>query len=968
MPLSSLDVSLLNVAKQLDSIPPSLFSELDTEPETSSSCPLDSNSPETTRITYADVLDARLKLLQDKDTPMVPDIRVEVEENQMAPDVYVTSESSTSHSKLSSTLLMSSRNHNVNAHDKHTSALLRLLFVHSSINPGNLSPHIPALLVPLYTVLCQEIEPNDSAHLEADVFWLFEAMVGEFSELEDEEGGNVWMKRFGERLSWADEELSENLLAKGLDPALPHYSYRWLAPLLIHTLPLSSVIVTWDALFSRPMRQKDNPKLEYLLDICSAMLIRARSILLRLGKAGPKSPSLWSADIDSVPPPSPIRAWELGDAFLEGMSLLQHYPIDAAGGIDRILQTASDLRHKREREAKVSIGINNLSVGARIRETMWKGFTNQVSPERSPTPSETSDEESSPDDGNDTETQEISSPGLTSRLATTVWRGITNQSSMEPPPSPMELATSSTSHLPPSSLPSSNFGSGSTSPDTRTESTGLWGYAGKLKDSDAAASLAKFSSNWKAKAMMTSWGVGTSFQSSDQKSPQASRDIVPEGPRRGSLPNLHRPELYSPPARPAYFRPPRDTMIFTPDQAPGLPGSGSPELSPQSDSGIIRKTMSLQASLAALTRSEAPQVSKAGPRPLLLGSSSSITGRDLRASRSEAGTPTFDRPEHSRQWSEVMQAKRHALHRDSQSSVSSLSPSDALGRTQRSDWESDGTPQSRRIPLNRRSISPMAPHHRTLSSVRQFSFSSSEKGLSSPRSMSQNDPFQNNGLVRQSRTDTPDSPLAPRTPSTSSRHNSAEVRITEGEYSQDSLVLAESNSPSPLEPPRKLSRKRTPPPITYRPGDTSDSSAPDVPSISPRLRVKRHPPRPTHLRIQETDNNHITVEQNDSLTVDWPREEQDTVNTPKASDFDSEALSSPSPPAIARKASVDRQRKTSDAGTEHRTRKTSSDSRRKTSFNGKRRHRESGAEDGDDEGYDELLSAYESEEGSKSFH
>ncbi|THU86443.1 hypothetical protein K435DRAFT_822154 [Dendrothele bispora CBS 962.96] len=955
-PSSSLDATLLKVAKQFASIPPSLFDELEIEPELSSACPLDSNSLETVRITYADALDVRLKQLQNKDTPAVPDIRLEQEESRPIPDVFVTSESFPSSSKPASTLLVSPRAH-AGTHDKHTSALLRLLFVHSSINPGNLSPHIPALLIPLYTILHREVEPDDLAHIEADCFWLFEAMVGEFSELEDEEGGNVWMMRFGERLAWADRDLSENLLAKGLDPALPHYSYRWLAPLLIHTLPISSVIVIWDALFSRPMRQKGNPKLEYLVDICTAMLLRARSTLLRLGKAGPKSPSLWSEDIDSVPPPSPIRAWELGDAFMEGMSLLQHYPIDAAGGVDRILQTASDLRHKREQEAKNSPHVNNLSVGARLRETMWKGFTNQISPERSPSSSDTSDDETSPDDGDDTETQVVTSPGLTSRLATTVWRGITNQSSMEAPPSPLSPARSP-SPQPDSPLPST-VSDGGVSPDSNSsnQSTGLWGYAEKLKDSDTAASLAKLSSNWRAKAMMTSWGMGAK-----SNSPQSHRKVVSEGVRRGSLPELRRPE-YSPPPRPAFFRPPRDTMIFSPDQALVQPDIASPELSPQSDSGILRKTMNLQASLAALTKSEAPRTPKSGPRPLLLNSSSLMTTRDQRGSVSEASTP--NRAEHSRQWSEVMQAKRHALHRDSQSSVSSLSPSDALGRGHRSDRESDSTPQSRKIPLNRRSVSPMAPHHRTLSS-RQLSYSSSERGLLSPGSISQTE-FSNGGFPSSSTRTEPDSPLAPKTP-ISSKHNSAEVRITEGDNSQDSSALAAGNM-SPLEPPKKLTRKKTPPRLAYRPGDTSDSSAPEMPSISPRLRTKRHPPRPAHLRVQEVNNSHIAVEQDDSLAVDWPREESELINTPRASEFDSEALSSPSPPAADRKVSVDRPRKLSSDTIEPRTRKTSGDSRtRKTSFNGKRRNRESRAEDGDDEGYDELLSAYESEEGSKSFH
>jgi hypothetical protein len=57
---------------------------------------------------------------------------------------------------------------------------------------------------------------------------------------------------------------------------------RWLAPLLTQTLPLSSVYLVWDALFSCPMRERDtNAKLEHLLNICTSMLTRARAPLFR---------------------------------------------------------------------------------------------------------------------------------------------------------------------------------------------------------------------------------------------------------------------------------------------------------------------------------------------------------------------------------------------------------------------------------------------------------------------------------------------------------------------------------------------------------------------------------------------------------------------------------------------------------------------------------------------------------------
>jgi hypothetical protein len=70
-----------------------------------------------------------------------------------------------------------------------------------------------SLLIPLYSVLHQEVESPDVAHVEADTFWLFESMVGEFAELEDEEGGNDWMRRFSGRLQWADPELSADLVS-----------------------------------------------------------------------------------------------------------------------------------------------------------------------------------------------------------------------------------------------------------------------------------------------------------------------------------------------------------------------------------------------------------------------------------------------------------------------------------------------------------------------------------------------------------------------------------------------------------------------------------------------------------------------------------------------------------------------------------------------------------------------------------
>ena len=58
-------------------------------------------------------------------------------------------------------------------------------------------------------------------------------------------------------------------------------SSRWLAPVLSHTLPLPAVLMAWDAIFAQAeMTRQSNPRLDHLLDICTAMLVRARAQLL----------------------------------------------------------------------------------------------------------------------------------------------------------------------------------------------------------------------------------------------------------------------------------------------------------------------------------------------------------------------------------------------------------------------------------------------------------------------------------------------------------------------------------------------------------------------------------------------------------------------------------------------------------------------------------------------------------------
>lgn len=341
-------------------MPRGLLTKLEEEPEAVGSCPLDVTAPDDIKIPCAFALDNRLRLIReheskdnascDESVPEIrlestPEIRLEAIDEDVdslsshvdddshggtgshldtesggTPEISLSAPDSPISSQLGlSTTLLAPRPYSaIGAHPKHASALLRLLYVHSSLNPAHRSPQIASLLVPLYSALVDAVDPEDAAHVEADAFWLFEAMIGELSELEEAEGATIWMQKLSQRVDWADTELFEDLVSKSKLSRLISQSHssstanqragpdvttlfivsiasswtntpsngftcsRWLTTLLTHTLPLPAVLMIWDAVFSRPSRQKgSNPKLEYLVDICTSMLICARGPIFR---------------------------------------------------------------------------------------------------------------------------------------------------------------------------------------------------------------------------------------------------------------------------------------------------------------------------------------------------------------------------------------------------------------------------------------------------------------------------------------------------------------------------------------------------------------------------------------------------------------------------------------------------------------------------------------------------------------
>jgi hypothetical protein len=234
-PLAPPDASLLRVSKELGGVSPALLQGLANEPEHSIMSPLDAMASDEIRITCASNLDSRLLLFKQGHRTSIGALESLVaRDSHPLPDAPLPTSEVTTANLVGSP---SSQRRGVPipqasvVHPKHISSLIRLLFLHSCLNPANSSPNLPCLLIPLYSVLVQETQPQDLAHVEADTFWLFEAMVGEFAELEDEDGGKFWLKRLSERLSWADVELSIDLvrgpMAKNLDYHIDSLYRSW---------------------------------------------------------------------------------------------------------------------------------------------------------------------------------------------------------------------------------------------------------------------------------------------------------------------------------------------------------------------------------------------------------------------------------------------------------------------------------------------------------------------------------------------------------------------------------------------------------------------------------------------------------------------------------------------------------------------------------------------------------------------
>jgi len=641
---------------------------------------------------------------------------------------------------------------------------------------------------------------------------------------------------------------------------------------------------------------------------------------------------------------------------------LQNYPVNTVGGMEAVLQAADDLTTKREAEAR-AVQAASTGVSARIRGAVW-GFSGQPgSAVATPALNATN---------GPARRQELptgvtdSTPGpstFTSRLADTVWRGITNQSVMDEPNTPTTPSFASPPHspYPPSpQLLAQTFSPGPPSPlvlgsrggtpDPTAIGTNLWNYAEKLRDSDTAARLSKASTNLRVLAL-DAWhkhGIPenahghpdqrtgkflTDFSHTRNYSAESESSYLSRRP-----PFLGADPTYTPPPRPSHFRPPRDSVFL--DISKTMSSPTSPTLSAASEPSV---------GSAGSGRSIS-----GGPKPLLLSTSNLISPMN----------------EGRKIWNHIP--------RDSISSTSSFSSADYMSkrRTDSVSWDSDTT-KSRVVPIRRGTgnVSPAAIGAK-INRSRPDSASSERSDYLGmlPELPKQNAEARAQPSIPEERSTNPPSPTQsppPDTPSSWVSPISEVVRVQDTEPQRGSLVLNDiSEDNAPIQ--SFLQRK------TRSPTEPSLEEAPSDPPMggarirhSQRVKSRRQLAR---LRTSTDESGRTTTTSPSTLRLpEWPHGAAvEEAPTPRASDFEipfpPSSPRSPRSPRRPRKPSGDgeaRPRKTSVEDREStKQRKVSGDGRaRKVSGGSVRRNRESTSMEGDDEGYDDFLSAYESEEG-----
>ena len=265
--------------------------------------------------------------------------------------------------------------------EMHGDVLIRLVYTFCTVHPKiTYNSGLLEILAPLYLIsACGNLEAAKKHHrrkpvsefafhslerwAEAQTFWAFTSLMEEFSGLislspiAGHRGKDAeWaLDHLGRRIRWADDRFWTILRQRNLDPASPLYAYRWMTHLFSLDCSSRELGPLWDFLLSEPPATvTEYPRLDLLIDLCAAMLLSVKGLLLRpsttstangkILQAKARGASLWTdLNIDENNAPMP----DDDEVFVRGLQLLRSFPWDQCGGVEPILQKAFELRQAR---------------------------------------------------------------------------------------------------------------------------------------------------------------------------------------------------------------------------------------------------------------------------------------------------------------------------------------------------------------------------------------------------------------------------------------------------------------------------------------------------------------------------------------------------------------------------------------------------------------------------------------------
>ncbi len=102
---------------------------------------------------------------------------------------------------------------------------------------------------------------------------------------------------------------------------------------------------------------------------------------------------------------------------MEGMTLLQRYPVEEAGGVERLIQVAGDLQIQRTSQSNGAY-TSTSTIGEKLRNTLWSGFVSQTPSNETETSPVDSDEE---EEGNDGSSGEVTDSTLSGQSTASTW-------------------------------------------------------------------------------------------------------------------------------------------------------------------------------------------------------------------------------------------------------------------------------------------------------------------------------------------------------------------------------------------------------------------------------------------------------------------------------------------------------------------------------------------------------------------